>query len=177
VRTLFFLMVIGALPLAAQTQPIQGASQFLGQPAGTALTGAPLEKRTREVASLLRCPVCQGLSVYDSPAVMAVNMKNEVRELLRAGYTQDQVLSYFERSYGQFVRLEPPRRGINWLVWLGPLVVLMGGAVIVMMVIRKSRSSRTGVEKSEVDPDLSPYVSRAREMAYGAGDRPPESKA
>jgi cytochrome c-type biogenesis protein CcmH len=105
---------------------------------------------------------------------MAVNMKNEVRELLRAGYTQDQVLSYFERSYGQFVRLEPPRRGINWLVWLGPVAALVGGAVIVMLVIRKSRSTPIA-PKAEVDPDLSPYISRAREMAYG--DPPPESKA
>jgi cytochrome c-type biogenesis protein CcmH len=175
VRSFLFLILV-TLPLAAQPQTIQGARQILGQPAGAALDGAPLEKKTREVASLLRCPVCQGLSIYDSPAVMAVNMKNEVRELLRAGYTRDQVLSYFEHSYGQFVRLEPPRRGINWLVWLGPVVVLIGGAVIVMLVIRKSRSSPI-VEKVEIEPGLSPYISRAREMAYGVGDPPPESKA
>jgi cytochrome c-type biogenesis protein CcmH len=174
VRRFLFLILLGSLPLVAQSQPSQGVQQILGKPAGTALAGAPLEKRTREVASLLRCPVCQGLSVYDSPAAMAVNMKNEVRELLRAGYTQDQVLNYFERSYGQFVRLDPPRRGINWLVWLLPVVVLVGGGVIVMLAIRKSSSSEIVVEKTAADPDLSDYVSRAREMAYG--DRPPESK-
>ena len=171
----FLFLVLMSLPLAAQSQSIQVARQILGQPAGAAMDGAQLEKKTRDVASLLRCPVCQGLSVYDSPAAMAVNMKNEVRELLRAGYSQDQVLSYFERSYGQFVRLDPPRRGINWLVWLGPVAALLGGLIIVMMVIRKSRSSPIAA-KPEVDPDLSPYISRAREMAYGAGDPPPESK-
>lgn len=172
----FIFVILVSLPLAAQSQTIQGARQILGQPAGAAIDGPQLEKKTKDVASLLRCPVCQGLSVYDSPATMAVNMKNEVKELLRAGYSQDQVLSYFERSYGQFVRLEPPRRGINWLVWLGPVAALVGGFVIVMMVIRKSRSSPIAAKREE-DPELSEYISRAREMAYGAGDPPPESKA
>ena len=43
-----------------------------------------------------------------------------MRELLAAGYDQEQILAYFERSYGEFVRLEPPLRGVNWLVWLAP---------------------------------------------------------
>ena len=42
-----------------------------------------------------------------------------MRELLAAGYDQEQILAYFEHSYGEFVRLQPPLRGVNWLVWLG----------------------------------------------------------
>ncbi len=81
--------------------------------------GEALLARTEDVAGLLRCPVCQGLSVADSPATMAVNMKAQVREMLAAGYDQEQILAYFEHSYGEFVRLQPPLRGVNWLVWLG----------------------------------------------------------
>src|SRR5688500_3967842 len=107
------------------------ADQLIGKPAQTPLSGAALEQRTEEVSALLRCPVCQGMSVADSPAEMAVNMKNQVRELLSWGYSEDQIISYFEKSYGQFVRLEPPRRGINWVVWLGPLLALILGAAFI----------------------------------------------
>ncbi len=55
-------------------------------------------------------------------------MKARVRELLAAGYDEEQILAYFERSYGEFVRLEPPRRGINWLVWLAPPLALWAGS-------------------------------------------------
>ena len=52
-----------------------------------------------------------------------------MRELLAAGYDEEQILAYFERSYGEFVRLEPPLRGVNWLVWIAPVVgLLLGGA-------------------------------------------------
>ena len=80
----------------------------MGAPTGRRSRGAALDARTQEVAALLRCPVCQGLSVADSPVHAAQNMKAQVRDLLAAGYDQDQVLAYFERSYGEFVRLEPP---------------------------------------------------------------------
>ncbi|MFL5370415.1 MAG: cytochrome c-type biogenesis protein CcmH, partial [Myxococcales bacterium] len=69
----------------------------MGRPAGTPLAGSQLDARTEEVAGLLRCPVCQGLSVADSPATMARNMKLEVRDKLAAGYDQEQILADFER--------------------------------------------------------------------------------
>ena len=70
------------------------------------MSGSALDAKTAEVSALLRCPVCQGMSIADSPSEMAVNMKHQVRALLERGYTQDQILDYFERSYGQFVRLD-----------------------------------------------------------------------
>ncbi|MFL5389578.1 MAG: cytochrome c-type biogenesis protein CcmH, partial [Myxococcales bacterium] len=88
-----------------------GEATPMGRPAGTPLAGSQLDARTEEVAGLLRCPVCQGLSVADSPATMARNMKLEVRDKLAAGYDQEQILADFERSYGEFVRLRPPLRG------------------------------------------------------------------
>src|SRR6185369_14564317 len=94
------------------------ARNILGAPAGRTLGGAELDARTQDVAALLRCPVCQGLSVADSPSSAAQNMKHQVRDLLAAGYDGPQVLAYFEQSYGEFVRLQPPLRGLNWIVWL-----------------------------------------------------------
>ncbi len=161
-------------------------SAVVGAPRGRPLSGAVLVARTNEVGDLLRCPVCQGLSVTDSPATMAVNMKAQVKEMLAAGYAEDQILSYFERSYGEFVRLQPPLRGVIWLVWLAPLLALAVGAVVVMRFLR-SPAGAAGVAQaaSTVDPrdaqapgpdtlpddrSLARQVLRVRELAYGWPD-------
>jgi cytochrome c-type biogenesis protein CcmH len=162
---------------------------LVGPPAGEPLAGAALEARTQEVASLLRCPVCQGLSVEDSPATMAVNMKTQVRDLLARGYTQEQILSYFEGSYGEFVRLDPPLRGVNWLVWLAPLgALVLGGVVVSWMLRTRAAAPATRDEAKPLDlparnrlpddPELVPYVLRVRELAYGwPGGKPPGEDA
>jgi cytochrome c-type biogenesis protein CcmH len=113
------------------------ASQFVGVPQGMPLQGAALERRTTQVSSLLRCPVCQGMSVADSPSTVALDMKQQVRELLARGYTEEQILSYFERSYGEFVLLKPKFHGVNALVWILPLLALAIGATLVLMKVRK----------------------------------------
>jgi cytochrome c-type biogenesis protein CcmH len=105
----------------------------LGGPQGTPLTGPALEKRTNEVSALLRCPVCQGMSVADSPSTVAVDMKQHVRELLAQGYTEEQILAYFEQSYGQFVLLKPK----NPFVWVLPLLVLLIGGAVLITKMRK----------------------------------------
>jgi cytochrome c-type biogenesis protein CcmH len=146
-------------------------------PRGVRVTGRELDAKTDEVGALLRCPVCQGLSVTDSPATMARNMKAEVREKLAAGYDQEQILASFEKSYGEFVRLEPTPRGVNWLVWLGPLAVLLGGGTVIARSLRRPREaapptsdpppSRDAVPD---DLELSAAVRRVRELAYGWPD-------
>jgi len=158
----------------------------VGPPKGQALAGEALLTRTEDVAGLLRCPVCQGLSVADSPATMAVNMKAQVREMLAAGYEQEQILAYFEHSYGEFVRLQPPLRGVNWLVWLGPLLALAAGGVFVTRALSARRPAAVPAELSALpgpatlpdDPELARYVRRVRELAYGWPEgRPPGSEA
>lgn len=163
------LLLLTVAPPASPDRPMAAtpnARDILGPPAGAGLSGEALERETQRVASLLRCPVCQGLSVADSPAAMALNMKRQVRDLLSWGYSRDQVLRYFEASYGQFVRLEPPRRGINWLVWLGPALALLAGAAVVVLAMRRLRP-RPAAGPVNSDPDLEPYLEQARDMAYG----------
>jgi len=106
-------------------------------PRGAPLHGAELELRTHAIAAEIRCPVCQGLSIADSPSEMAINMKAEVRDLVARGYSQEQINRYFERSYGQFVLLRPKFGGVNALVWILPIAALFAGALIVMLTLRK----------------------------------------
>lgn len=160
---------------------------LVGAPRGAPLADADLDAETKRVAGLLRCPVCQGLSVADSPVGMAVDMREQVRDMVAAGYDEEQILAYFEKSYGEFVRLEPPLRGVNWIVWAGPLAALLAGAGIVARVLRAPRTRTRAKSQAESvpaepppaadalpdDPELARYVLRVRELAYGwPGGRP-----
>jgi len=141
---------------------VPDASQYVGQPKGVPVSGAMLDQRTNEVAGLLRCPVCQGLSVADSPSTMARDMKQNVREMLARGYTQEQILSFFERSYGQFVLLKPKFQGVSLLVWILPVVALIFGAVVVMA---KAKQLEQEPAKTESTPEpVDPYIARVRDL-------------
>lgn len=139
------------------------------------LSGSALEARTQEVAGLLRCPVCQGLSVADSPSTMARNMKAQVREKLAAGQDKNEIIADFERSYGEFVRLEPTAKGVNWLVWGGPVAALFAGGLIVARMLRtrgppaEQVADAAGPSRQTLpeDPRLAAAVLRVRELAYG----------
>jgi len=109
----------------------------VGPPAGPVLTGEALDLRTDTLSEVMRCPVCQGLSINDSPSESARNMKRQVRAMIAAGYDDDQVLLYFETAYGEFIRMVPKAKGFNLLVWIIPVVGLLGGLWLVMGTVRR----------------------------------------
>lgn len=192
-------LVAGAFAVAAWAQPgaeapamaVADVERVVGSPRARPLSGAALETRAHQVGALLRCPVCQGLSVADSPSGMAQNMRAQVRDLVAAGFDQEQILSYFERSYGESVRLDPALRGVNWLVWLGPAAGLLAGVAIVARALRRppsgpvveSRAARSAdapparpPDAGDLpdDPELARYVLLVRDMARDRRDgRPP----
>ena len=156
-------MIATLFLLAFMQIKVPDAAQFVGAPQGTPLTGQELERRTMEISSELRCPVCQGLAIGDSPSIMAANMKAQVRELLERGYTEAQILSYFEKSYGQFVLLKPKFQGVNALVWILPILALAGGF---LLVVTKAKKLETAPVKNPIpeEPGDDPYLARVREM-------------
>ena len=183
---LFAVLLVAAAAFARQTSTspegslkVPDAAQFVGAPKGTPLTGAALFQRTHQVASLLRCPVCQGMSVADSPSEMAVNMKGQVRELVARGYTEEQILKYFELSYGQFVLLKPKFEGVTGMVWVLPVLALLIGAAVVFFKLRRlERGPDAGSEASPGVPagtddessrpaEEDPYLARVRDLVSG----------
>lgn len=138
---------------------------LLGAPAGTALRGDALTQRTQEIAADLRCPVCQGLSIADSPSEMAINMKLEVRSMLERGYTREQIETYFVQSYGEFVLLRPKFKGVNSLVWLMPILALIVGTFVVSKMLRRMAAATQRTPRASAnDRDLD----RVRELVKGA---------
>lgn len=96
-----------------------------------------LEARTTAVASTLRCPVCQGESIQDSPSELARQMRAVVRDRLRAGETPEQVKAYFASRYGEWILLEPRMTGLNILLYVLPVVLVVGGIAIVVILVRR----------------------------------------
>jgi cytochrome c-type biogenesis protein CcmH len=156
---------------------VPDAQQFVGPPQGQPLTGDALALQTHRTGSLLRCPVCQGMSVADSPSEMAVNMKHQVRELLARGYTEEQILKYFELSYGQFVLLKPKFEGVTGMVWVLPVVALVLGGVIVFFTLRRLQAgaaeskpapaAAAATDGSQPATPEDPYLARVRELVSG----------
>ena len=163
--------MIAAVLLLLVATAAPDASMVVGPPQGTPVTGTALDAKTTEIASLIRCPVCQGMSIADSPAEMAINMKRQVRALLERGYTQDQILDYFERSYGQFVRLKPTFQGVNTLVWVLPLIALGAGAAIVVGKVRRLQQPGNPATRQPSDPATrqpsDPYLDQVRKLVTG----------
>jgi cytochrome c-type biogenesis protein CcmH len=102
-----------------------------------AIPDSILNIRTAEVASTLRCPVCQGESIQDSPSELAQQMKSVVRERLRSGETPEQVRAYFSARYGEWILLEPKMTGLNIALYVLPVVLILGGLAVVVLLVRK----------------------------------------
>lgn len=96
-----------------------------------------LEARTAQVASQLRCPVCQGLSIQDSPSELSQQMRAVVKDQLRAGRTPDEVKAYFISKYGEWILLEPKPHGFNILVYAMPVLLVIVGLCVIFLAVRK----------------------------------------
>ena len=96
-----------------------------------------VDDRMREIAAGLRCPVCQNLSVADSPSQLAQQMRALIRERLVAGKSREQIEAYFVSKYGEWVLLSPRRRGLNLLLWVGPLAGAALGLLLAARYLRR----------------------------------------
>jgi cytochrome c-type biogenesis protein CcmH len=148
VLLLLSVILSAALPARAQ-QPARPASVS--------------EAQVYEVASELRCVVCQNLSVADSPSEMAGQMRAIVRERLAAGESPAQVRAYFVDKYGDWILLSPPRRGFTLLVWVVPYVAaLLGIGLVAVLVTRWTR--RRPPAPAPIDPAMRERIRRELEQ-------------
>lgn len=182
--TLVLLAAVGAVLLSAQSwtedQGERGTAADLlalgadvedkvGPPMGPPLDGTALEEQTESLSSVLRCPVCQGLSVSDSPSESARNMKRQIRAMVAAGYDPDQIQNYFVGAYGDFVLMSPPAEGFNLVVWLAPVGLLVIGGLLGLSAFLRRRGPSTPTEAAAdeaaaaapTDP-IDPWLERIR---------------
>ena len=98
-----------------------------------------LERRARDISAGLRCLVCQNQSIDDSDAPLAKDLRVLVRERLQAGDRDDQVQNFLAQRYGEFVLLKPTFGLHTAMLWLGPVLVLGGGAAGLVLTLRRRR--------------------------------------
>jgi cytochrome c-type biogenesis protein CcmH len=108
-----------------------------------------LEARMMKIASELRCLVCQNQTIADSHADLAIDLRQQVREMLQKGMTDQQVSDYMTARYGDFVLYRPPFKSTTALLWIGPGIMLVGGLVVLVVVLR--RRSRMPEERFDAE--------------------------
>jgi len=129
------LSAVASLLLAILPQGSSALPELV--PSQPVVADSALEANAAILAGELRCPVCQGNSIKDSPSEMAQEMRNLIRDQLRAGQTPDQVRAYFASKYGEWILLEPRAEGLNLVVYLVPFAVLAIGGAVIWRTVRK----------------------------------------
>lgn len=129
---------------------------------GNQSTPASLDDRARAVEQQLRCPICQGESVGDSPSGIAKSMRAEVRQKLGSGKSPAQIKASFVAAYGNWILLAPPASGAGSVAWLAPPLLFLGGLGLLITLILEWRTrGRAGSGRAR-----EMYVDRVRaEMA------------
>ena len=111
-----------------------------------------LEAHVMRISSELRCLVCQNETIAASHADLAVDLRNQVREMLRQGRSEAEIMSYMTDRYGDFVRYRPPVKPTTWVLWYGPAALLVGGvAALVLVLRRRSRMDASAFEHDRED--------------------------
>ncbi|MFN9281515.1 MAG: cytochrome c-type biogenesis protein [Rubrivivax sp.] len=147
-----------ALSAAAQTPPAgPSVSATTAAPTavpGMALPASPdpvLEARVMKLSAELRCLVCQNQTIADSNAGLAVDLRNQVREMLKRGDTPEQITDYMTARYGDFVLYRPPVKSSTAVLWYGPAALLVLAVVVLLFIVR--RRSKLPPERFESDPE------------------------
>ena len=128
--------------------------------AGAAIAIDPLpfkdeaeQERFQDLVAELRCTVCQNQNLADSNAELAKDMRLRVFEKMQEGRSDDEIKQFLVDRYGDFVLYKPPVKPTTWLLWFGPgVVVLIGAAMVVLSVRRRSRALPADAQGIEDSP-------------------------
>jgi cytochrome c-type biogenesis protein CcmH len=112
-----------------------------------------IDLQVREIAKTLRCTICQNESIWESQAELAQQMRDLIKEKLTQGETPEQIRAYFLSRYGDYILLTPRKRGLNWLLWAGPFILLAGGGIFLYRTLSRW-VKQAQAEKKEAPPPI-----------------------
>ena len=151
---LMLILFLGRAAWAGEAQP--------------AVADPALEERVTALATELRCLVCQNQTLADSNAPLAVDLRNQIRERMRAGASERDIVDFLVERYGDFVLYRPPWRARTLLLWLGPILLMIGGLAALYYRIARRRRAAARTELTDEE--------RARAAALLAGDAGAEKR-
>jgi cytochrome c-type biogenesis protein CcmH len=139
-------------PSAAASASTDATVRFEAPTARLTAADPALEARMLAITGELRCLVCQNQTIADSHADLAVDLRQEVREMLQHGQTPDQIRRYMTDRYGDFILYRPPLKASTAVLWLAPAALLAIALLALAVVIR--RRSRLPDDQFEPEPQL-----------------------
>jgi cytochrome c-type biogenesis protein CcmH len=135
--------------LAALLAPVLLAASLATAAPAPAGVEAELDARAHALAQELRCVVCQNQTLADSNAELAVDLRRQIRQQLAGGADEQAVKDWLTQRYGDFVLYKPPLRPLTWLLWFGPLVLL----VVVVLALLHARRRQAGASEPSLQAD------------------------
>ena len=121
------------------------------------------EDEAHETGKLIRCPVCQGMPIAESPSQMAQDMMVKVRQMHAEGKTREEIISYYEQRYGEFVRLKPGTQGVNILVWvLPPFALIFAAWWVVSRAKKPAAKDAPPAKQTPTGDENDPYLKAIR---------------
>lgn len=105
-----------------------------------AFTDPVLQRRYQNLTEELRCLVCQNETIADSQAGLAADLRNQLRDQIASGKSDEDILKFMTDRYGAFVLYKPPFDSRTWILWLSPAILLVGGVLIaVRIIVRRAK--------------------------------------
>ena len=127
-RLILLLLIVASLPgfgLAKEAQPTSA--------------DPVLEERVMNLSKELRCLVCQNETLADSRADLAEDLRNQIREQMKAGKSDKEIVAYLTQRYGKFILYNPPIDPTTYLLWFGPFVLLIAGLFVLFRYLKQRR--------------------------------------
>ncbi|HKK05337.1 MAG TPA: cytochrome c-type biogenesis protein [Gammaproteobacteria bacterium] len=119
------------------------APLLMAAAAGPTVNESAVDKRLYRLTSELRCLVCANETLADSNADLAVNLRRQIRQMMRNGASDKQVVAYLTDRYGDYVLYRPPVKPSTWLLWFGPLLLLTIGAAVLVVLLRRQQGDHS----------------------------------
>jgi cytochrome c-type biogenesis protein CcmH len=120
---------------------------------------AAREERVQRVGKQLRCAVCQGVSIADSPASMARAQLDKVRELVAQDKSDEEIFEYFVERYGEWALMEPKKSGVTLGLWVAPVLMLVIGVLLILSSTRKPVAAPPPADDAPAEDD---YLAKVR---------------
>lgn len=136
------LLWLAALPVFAQANQQADAAPLRFHDAAE-------ETRFHALTLQLRCVMCQNQSLADSNALIALQLRREVLDLMRQGRSDDQIKEYLVQRYGEFVLYQPRLERSTWLLWAGPALLLLLGASAVIVIVRRRKPGTAATDDTQ----------------------------
>jgi cytochrome c-type biogenesis protein CcmH len=118
------LISLAAAALAKEAKPVEDPQ---------------IEQRMQALTQQLRCLVCQNETLADSRADLAEDLRKEIREQMKAGKSDQEIIAFLTQRYGDFVLYKPPVKATTYLLWFGPFVLLLGGTLVLYRYLKHRR--------------------------------------